>query len=66
MELAAEYKRKYDEEQKALEQAKQNVSYQTNSQTSSANWIMPVNGKITSPYGWRIHPITKVGRLGET
>ena len=44
MELAAEYKRKYDEEQKkkAEQQAQQNVSYQTNPQTSSANWIMPV------------------------
>lgn len=21
---------------------------------------MPVNGRISSPYGWRIHPITKV------
>ena len=66
MELAAEYKRKYDEEQKqkaeelvkqnAVQQAQQNIANKTNFQSSSANWIMPVNGKITSPYGWRIHP----------
>ena len=24
-----------------------------------ANWIMPCEGVITSPYGWRIHPIKK-------
>ena len=24
-----------------------------------ADWIMPCEGVITSPYGWRIHPITK-------
>jgi murein DD-endopeptidase MepM/ murein hydrolase activator NlpD len=53
MELAAEYKRKYDEEQKqkALEQAQQNVSYQTTPQQSSANWIMPCQRKIVGKYG---------------
>ena len=63
MELAEKYKRKYDEEQKkkALEQAKLNIADKTNSQqSSSANWIMPVNARISSPYGWRIHPITKI------
>ena len=63
MELAAEYKRKYDEEQKqkALEQAQQNIANKTNSQqSSSTNWIIPVNARVSSPYGWRIHPITKV------
>ncbi len=24
-----------------------------------ADWIMPCEGRISSPYGWRIHPITK-------
>ena len=66
MELAAEYKRKYDEEQekKAEELARQQAAKQSqqiqktkqNPQSPSENWIMPVNGKITSPYGWRIHP----------
>ena len=62
MDLAEKYKRKYDEEQKkqALEQAKLNIADKTNSQQlSSANWIMPVNGKITSDFGWRIDPVYK-------
>ena len=61
MELAAEYKHKYDEEQKqkAEELAKQQAATQTTPQQSSTNWIMPVNARVSSPYGWRIHPITK-------
>ena len=57
MKAVIEYKRKYDEEQKkkAIEQAKQNAPNTTNQ-----NWIMPVNAMVSSPYGWRIHPITKV------
>ena len=59
MELAAEYKRKYEEERKkkAEELAKQNAAAQTTPQQSSANWIMPVNGKITSSYGKRKPPV---------
>jgi len=28
----------------------------TNTTNLPGKWIMPCNGKITSPYGWRIHP----------
>lgn len=32
----------------------------SNSSTETkANWIMPTKGRISSPYGWRIDPITK-------
>jgi murein DD-endopeptidase MepM/ murein hydrolase activator NlpD len=69
MELAAEYKRKHDEEQekKAEELARQQAAKQSqqiqktkqNPQSPSANWIMPVTKghKITSGYGYRIHPV---------
>jgi len=30
---------------------------------TSSNWIMPVKGRISSPYGWRIHPIYKEKRF---
>ena len=60
MELAAEYKRKYEEEQKkkaeelakqkALQQAQQNAANKATSQQSSANWIMPCQGKIVGKY----------------
>ena len=56
LEAAAEYKRKAEEEAKKkaeqlTKQSQQNTSTQTNQ-----IWILPVNGKITSYYGWRIHP----------
>jgi hypothetical protein len=54
IELAAEYKKKYDEEQKkkAEQFAKQRAVANTNQ-----NWILPVNGKITSGYGPRKPPV---------
>ena len=69
MELAAEYKRKHDEEQekKAEELARQQAAKQSQqiqktkqiTQSPSANWILPVTKghKITSGYGYRIHPV---------
>lgn len=33
------------------------------SEVSSSGWARPVGGNITSPFGWRIHPIAKVKRL---
>ena len=69
IEAAAEYKLKAEEEQKkkaeelakqrAIQQAKQTQKTQQPKQipqSPSANWIMPVNGRVSSPYGWRIHP----------
>ena len=58
IEAAAEYKRKAEEEAKKkaeqqAQQAKQKSAIQTNSnsQQSTANWIMPCNGKIVGQYG---------------
>jgi murein DD-endopeptidase MepM/ murein hydrolase activator NlpD len=33
------------------------------SEVSSSGWARPVSGYISSPFGWRIHPIAKVQRL---
>ncbi|MEE3349908.1 MAG: M23 family metallopeptidase [Candidatus Gastranaerophilaceae bacterium] len=49
---------KTDEEQKKKEE-QQNKQNSTN----KANWIMPCNGKISSPYGWRIHPTLKTKKF---
>lgn len=35
-----------------------NTSEKASSETTT-DWIMPVKGRITSHYGWRMHPITK-------
>ncbi len=49
---------KTDEEQKKKEE-QQNKQNSTN----KANWIMPCSGKISSPYGWRIHPTLKTKKF---
>lgn len=42
----------------------QNENTANNSQMkTTSNWLMPVKGRISSPYGWRIHPIHKEKRF---
>ncbi len=31
--------------------------------TNNTMWIMPCTGKITSPFGWRVHPVYKTGKM---
>lgn len=31
--------------------------------TNNTQWIMPCTGKITSPFGWRVHPVYKTGKM---
>ena len=59
MEAAVEYKRKYDKEQKRKAEQQAILKTQTNPQSQSTNWILPVSKghKITSEHGYRIHPV---------
>ena len=49
---------KTDEEQKKKEEQQAQQKAQQRATTNKANWIMPCYGKISSQYGWRIHPVT--------
>ena len=31
----------------------------TDKKSDNEKWIMPCKGRISSPYGWRVHPIYK-------
>ncbi len=57
---------KQDIEQPQIKQSqKMNVGNNDKAPSSEKvnNWIMPCEGRISSPYGWRIHPIYKEKRF---
>lgn len=62
---AEERKRKAAEERKRKEAAAANQSSGGGSApvVSSGSWTKPVNGRFTSGYGYRVHPIYGTGRM---
>lgn len=56
----------YERTERELAKQSKNLTGMINRQTSSSNnmkvaggFIKPISGPITSPYGWRVHPIFK-------
>lgn len=63
--LAVQEKEKIQQEQaRQAQQVSGNASNQSPTvQASGSGFIRPTSGRVSSEYGWRIHPISKVRRL---
>lgn len=53
----AEEKRKQEEEARKKEEAENNTPAESESENQNTGYLRPVSGRITSPFGYRIHPI---------
>lgn len=53
----AEEERRKEEERKKAEAEKNNSNYTPPQQESSKGYVYPASGRLTSPFGFRIHPI---------